>query len=126
MPLRVYCPDCAAPLTAPAVGARVTCRVCDRVFRAGTRVGRRDRHEDPTRQEAPDGSRPLLIVLGGIAVLMFGLVLGCGLAGWFFLMRQPACPPPDDEIIMEDDEGPPPVLVNLGPVKPGRLGDEDR
>ena len=125
MPLRVYCPECNTPRTAPAVGARVRCRVCDRVFRAGTRAGRRDRDDDPTRQaEADHGSRTFVFALGAVGLVLLGLVLGCGLAGWFFLTREAACPdPPDEEMIeVEEDDGPPPVF-HPGPVNPPPLDD---
>src|SRR4051812_36509775 len=125
MPLRVYCPDCAAPRTAPAPGARVRCRNCDRVFRAGTRVGRRpvrdDEDDDEPRDELP-GSRKLLFVLGGVALLLVGLTIGGGLAAWYFVNRLPDRPPADDEVVEPDDPpfqqppavGPPPI--NPGPV----------
>jgi hypothetical protein len=94
------------------------------VFRAGTRAERRRESVAPSRRERPDGSRPLLFVLGGIALLLVGLTLGGGMVGWFFLARQAACPPPDDEMIeVEEDDGPP--MIDPGPVNPGPPGDED-
>ena len=125
MGLRVFCPECAAPRTAPEVGARVRCRVCDRVFRAGTRVERRPRSVDPSRREKPDGSRTFLIVLGGIAVLVFGLVMGGGLAAWFVLTREAVRQDREDREMMEEveDPGPPPPLV--APAHPDPLDDPD-
>jgi hypothetical protein len=125
MPLRVYCPDCAAPRTAPAPGARVRCRNCDRVFRAGTRVERRpardDADDDAPGDDSP-ASRNLLFVLGGVALVLIGLTIGGGLAAWYFVNRLPD-PPPDDEVVEPDDPQfqPPPAVgppVNPGPIPP--------
>src|SRR3954470_16878104 len=113
MPLRVYCPDCAAPRTAPAPGARVRCRNCERVFRAGTRVERRparDDEDDAAPQDDSPGPQKLLFVLGGVALVLVGLTIGGGLAAWYFVNRLPDLPPADDGIEGDDPrfQAPPP------------------
>jgi len=121
MALRVYCPDCHAPRTAPGPGARVRCRNCDRVFRAGTRAERRQRRdEDDDRPDNSSGAQKLIIVLAGVAVLVFGLAIGGGLGAWWMLNRPLAKEPDDDEVI-EIDEPPqmPPPAVGPGPMNPG-------
>src|SRR5262249_4241230 len=119
MAVRVYCPDCHAPRTAPEFGARVRCRNCDRVFRAGTRAVRRPVLDDPDEPEGVSASHKWLIVVGGVAILIFGLVIGGGLAAWFF-MNKPPDREPDDEEVIEMDEGPngPRPAVDPGPVRP--------
>jgi hypothetical protein len=121
MPLRVYCPDCHAARTAPEFGARVRCRNCDRIFRAGTRAGRRERHADSPPDDST-GAQKLVIVLAGVAVLLFGLAIGGGLGAWWMLNRAPADGPADDEVIEADGpaEVPPPAAV--GPMNPGPQG----
>jgi hypothetical protein len=96
------------------------------VFRAGTRVGRRpardDQDDDEPQGELP-GSRKLLFVLGGVALVLVGLTIGGGLAAWYFVNRL-SDRPADDEVIEPDDPpfAPPPAMgpppVNPGPVPP--------
>jgi hypothetical protein len=125
MPLRVYCPDCHAPRTAPEFGARVRCRNCDRVFRAGTRAERRPWRDDDDRPDNSSGAQKLIIVLAGVAILVFGLAIGGGLGAWWMLNRPAANDPADDEVI-EADEPPdmPPPAIGPGP-RAGNLGPVD-
>src|SRR5436305_13339179 len=103
MALRVFCPDCHAPRTAPGPGARVRCRNFDRVFRAGTRAERRpwrDEDDDPP-ETTGGGAQKLMLVLAGVAVLVFGLAIGGGLGAWWMLNR-PGREPADDDVIEVD------------------------
>jgi hypothetical protein len=54
-----------------------------------------------------------------VAILLFGLAIGGGMAAWYFMNVPPAREPADEEVIDIDEEpgGPPPV-VNPGPVRP--------
>lgn len=124
MPLRVYCPECHAPRTVPRVGARVRCRNCDRIFRAGTRIEPGAHRAERDRAESSPGAQKLLIVLGGIAILVFGLTIGGGLAAWY-VMTHPAHDP-DEERFERDEEldQPPPVVADPGPVAPRPNGHE--
>lgn len=122
MPLRVYCPDCHAARTAPGPGARVRCRNCDRVFRAGTRAERRLRDDDDP-SDTSTGAQKLIFVLAGVAVLVFGLAIGGGLGAWWMMNRPLAKEPADDEVTDVDEPpdmppaaGPGPRGVNPGPV----------
>jgi len=54
------------------------------VFRAGTRVGRRDRRDDPRPPDTATDPQKWMFVLIGVALLVVGLVMGCGLAGGTF------------------------------------------
>ena len=120
--MRVYCPDCAARRTVPDdwTGRRLRCRNCDRVFRAGTRAPRRPLLDEPDEPAGSSGVQKLLIVLGGVVVLAFGLVIGGGLGAWYMLNRMPDREPDDDEVEV-DDEGPPPMVqpVPFNPQPPG-------
>jgi len=119
MSMRVYCPDCHAPRTAPEVGARVRCRNCDRVFRAGTRAERRPLLDDD-RPDQSTGARNLILVLAGVAVLVFGLAIGGGLGAWWMLNRPMAQEPADDDTTEVD--GPPempPQAAGPGAMQPG-------
>jgi hypothetical protein len=120
MALRVYCPDCHAPRTAPGPGARVRCRNCDRVFRAGTRAERSERRFEDDSADRSGGAQKLIIVLAGIAILVFGLAIGGGLGAWWMLNRPLANEPADDDAV-EMDEPPelPPPAIGPGPMHPG-------
>jgi rubredoxin len=126
MPVRVYCPDCHAARTAPEFGARIRCRNCDRVFRAGTRAGRRDPHADRPPEDST-GAQRLIIVLAGVAILVFGLAIGGGLGAWWMLNRPPANDPDDDEVIEANEPAdmPPPAVgpMNPRPVNPGPVAE---
>jgi hypothetical protein len=113
MPIRIYCPDCSGPVRAPGHGARVRCRNCDRVFRAGTRADRRPVLDEPDPEDS-SGAQKFLIILGGIVILLVGLGIGGGLVAWFFLNNPPAREQPDEEVIdvNEPADEPPP---DLGP-----------
>jgi hypothetical protein len=120
MALRVYCPDCNAPRRVPAAGSRVRCRNCDRVFRAGTRVNRRDRRDDPVPDDGAASAQKFFLVLTGIALLTVGLVIGGGLVAWYFAHHLPAQPQADPDP-MEIDDTPPhdpnPGMIDRGPVE---------
>jgi hypothetical protein len=91
------------------------------VFRAGTRAERRPwRDDDDDRPDNSGGAQKLIIVLAGVAILVFGLAIGGGLGAWWMLNRPPANDPgDDDEIEVNAPPDMPPPPIGPGPMNPG-------
>jgi hypothetical protein len=100
-----------------AAGVRITCRNCDRVFRAGTRAERRNRRDDSVPEDGAAGVQKLLFVVAGVALLVAGLVMGGAVAAWYFANRVPPQAAADnDEIEVDEPPQPNPALVERAPI----------
>jgi hypothetical protein len=95
------------------------------VFRAGTRAERRPGRDDDDRPADSSGAQKLIIVLAGIAILVFGLAIGGGLGAWWMLNRPAANEPADDEIEVNEPPDMPPPAIGPGPRagNPGPVGE---